>query len=682
MTTRPLLAALVLLLATAAGAVETEHYTYARLEDYSAFSFRDLVLQDDGTWHLGPHWEEKLADEAPVFSGMADDGERLLVAASGGPNKLILFEKASGRHRLLRASEDRFFSAVAAVGPGRWVAAAGPGGEIWEVTEAGVTPLLDTGEAFVWSLLVKGGVLWIGTGGDGWIYRHDLARGVTDRFADLPDQNVLSLAVDAEGRLLAGTSGKGLLYRLPEEGRHVLLADFDAEEIQGILPALDGTLTLAVARGGECTENCGAVYRLDAEGRLEKMLSSDSGYLGDLVRAPSGVWVATGDPAELDLLTDLYRGEVLGADPPVFYSDLHWDGEALWLLQSKPARLLRIAGRAREGTLTSEVLDLTSRAHAGAVRVEGDIPQGCAVTVEARAGQGAEPGPGWTEWAPCRREDGAFRMDLPAARYFQWRATLSGRGDATPRLGRFTASFLPLNRSPLLGNLSVLRPAEGPFDEGIDLMGRPVTQVLERGVRVQYQDKNGPLPADETAARHLAGLRQVSWDWVDPDGDQLQARIELRREGEDAWQVLAEGWQASRWTWDTRGLPDGRYRLRVTVDDALVNVPGEIRRMAAVSEPLRLDSSAPAFDLDVDREKDGRLRLRGKVRDAGGGIVARLEHRADGEQWLPLAGADGLMDRPELALDLRLAASTGGVLELRACDEFGNWSYFRREIAP
>ena len=56
-----------------------------------------------------------------------------------------------------------------------------------------------------------------------------------------------------------------------------------------------------------------------------------------------------GGRRELDLLTDLYRGEVLGADPPVFFSDLHWDGEACRLVDSPVHdRITDIHGRARD----------------------------------------------------------------------------------------------------------------------------------------------------------------------------------------------------------------------------------------------------------------------------------------------------------------------------------------------
>ncbi len=685
MTRSGLCLAFLLTMAGNAGAVQTETYRYARMEDYQDSSFRELILSDDGSWRLGLRWEEMLADELAFFSEMADDGESLLLAGGGSPGKLILFDKKRGRHELVFSAEELLFSCVEALGPGDWVAGSGPGGDLYRVDGDGTTTLyLETGEDFIWDLQHQGDQLWIATGSGGKLLRHDLSKGETELVATLPDQSVFSLALDEQGNLLAGSSGEGLLYRVGDQGELELLADFDAEEVQKILPLPGGDLMLALARTDEdCETGCAAIYRLDVEGRVEKLLSSDSAFIGDLLPAtPDGVWVASGNPAELDRLTAPYRGEIHGIEADRFYSDLHHDGDAMWLLQSKPARLLKLSGAAEQGLLSSEVLDLGNRCRAGALRLESELPRGCRLEVEARSGHGAEPGPGWSEWLSCKAEaDGqVHRMDLPTARFFQWRVRFIGKGNNSPRLHRVTASFLPLNRSPLLGNLSLLRPEDGPFEESLDLGGRPFTQVLERGVRVQYQQKNGARLATDPDPAPLRGLRQVQWDWLDPDGDRLRARLEFLRDGESEWQLLAEDWEQNFYTWDSRGLPDGAYRLRVNADDGLDNSRGRERYSELVSERLLLDSSPPRLDLEL-LEKEGHLHLRGAVHDEGGGIVAALEWRRGEEPWQALTAADGLMDRVSLEIEIDLGPAAGShLVELRARDEFGNWGYLRREL--
>ncbi|MCB9513830.1 MAG: hypothetical protein R3C71_02145 [Candidatus Krumholzibacteriia bacterium] len=684
-----LLAATLVTLAassTPVRAVETQYYRYARMEDYQDASFRELILADDGSWRLGPRFEELLADEVAYFSELGDDGRSLLLAGGGSPGKLILFDKGKQRHAPVLTADDLLFSCVETLGTGDWAVGSGPGGVVFRVKDGEAKPFVETGEDFVWDLLRQGDTLYIATGSRGTILRHDLKRGTTETFATLPDQSAFCLAMDDQGRLLAGSSGEGLLYRFDRDGNMTQLADFDAEEVQAILPEPGGGVVVAVAQSeADCKENCSAVYRLEAGGVLEKLLGSDSAFIGDLLPAPGGaIWVASGKPGELDRLTGPYHGEVYASEPERYYSDLALDsgGEDLWLLQSKPARLLKISGRAERGTLTSEVLDLNNRSLGGALRLEGDLPRGCGFAVEARCGHNAEPGDpgaGWTDWTACPADGDSYRMALPAARYFQWRVVFEGAGDRSPRLYRVTASFLPLNRSPLLGNLTVLRPTDGPFAESMELGGRPFTQVMERGVRVQYQQKAGPELAMDPDVPSLRGLRELHWDWLDPDGDRLRATLELQREGEDDWQLLARDYENSTYTWDTRGLPDGRYRLRVTADDGLDNDAARAKTSTLVSERVQLDAQPPSCALRVERAKDG-LRLRGTVADAGG-LLTRLEYRLDDGPWLRVTGPDGLMDRSRLDLDVDLGDTAGASrLELRAGDEFGNWGYFRSSL--
>jgi len=682
----------LLVLPLRAGFVGTEYFRYARMEDYENASFRELILADDGSWRLGPRWEDLFGAEIDFFSELAAAGDQFLIAGGGNPGTLILFDRRTERGREIHSAPELLFSCVEALADGGWAVGSGPGGVVYRVSPRGeVSELLRTEQEFVWDLLREGKQLYIATGSQGLILRHDLARGETARFASLPDRSAFCLTRDGEGRLLAGSSGAGLLYRFRPDGTGEQLADFDAEDVQALVAGADGTITVAVAQAEEdCKENCAAVYALAPDGRLEKMLGADSAFIGDLLPAAGGgIWVAAGDPGELDRLVAPYHGEVLAVEPERYYSDLALDadGETLWLLQSKPARLTRIGGRAEQGTLTSEILDLNNRSLAGALRLEAELPRGCGLAVEGRAGHGSEPGEGWTDWTPARPDTEApgesvgvsHRLALPAARYFQWRVHFTGADGRSPRLYRVTASFLPLNRSPLIGNLALLRPEAGPFEDAIDLGGRPVTQVLERGVRVQYQQKGEPEPSADPDFAGLRGLRELHWDWLDPDADRLRARIELQREGEPAWQTLVEDWTSNTWTWDTRGFADGQYRLRLTVDDGLDNAAGFARASEALSERVLLDSAPPTCALRLERQ-GGRLRLAGRVEDATS-LLTRVELRLGEEPWRSLAPADGLMDRQALALDLDLGpAGAATRLELRASDEYGNWGYYRRGL--
>ncbi len=680
-----LLALLLLaLLIGGAAAVETKHYRYARLEDYQKCSFRGLIMADDGSWRVGERWEEVLSDSTAFFTKMAGDGRSLLIGAGGSVNRLLLHE-GKGKAKEIAAESELMFSSLVALERGVWAVGTGPAGQLFRIDNKGERTLLfETDQEFIWDLLKVDDALWIATGGGGRVYRYDLAKAEGELVATLPDVNVFSLAADTAGDgVLAGTSGEGLLFRVGRDGDLELLADFAAEEVQRIHVGTGGDIFIGVARGAEdCEDNCSAIHRLSQDGLLERMLSSDSAFVGDLMSAKQGgLLVATGDAGELDRLTDPYRGEILALEEGAYFSDLHAQDDKLWLLQAKPAKLFRIDRAAEAGTLNSEVIDLGSRGRGGLVRVEGQFSRGDALLVEARAGQSPEPGPGWSKWTKCEREGGVHAMDLPVARFFQWRVTLRRKGDRNPIVDRVSVSIMPLNRTPIIGNLTLLRPTDRLFDDAIDLSGKPVTQLLERGVRVQYQQRHSSQIADEEMSSRFRGLRQLQWDWLDPDLDNITARIEMREQAEEEWQLLESEWDSPIYTWDGRGLPDGRYRLRVTVSDEPDNRPGTARSMSAISEPALLDGSAPEFAIELKRGRDGSLRVKGTVSDHGGSVVTNIERRSPNGDWIAVSPIGDFLGREALKFDLMLSKEESeSLLELRAADEFGNWGYFRRNV--
>ena len=61
--------------------------------------------------------------------------------------------------------------------------------------------------------------------------------------------HVTSLALDPQGRLLAGTEPNGILYRISAKDKAFVLYDASLPEIRAIVPAPDGTI-YAAALGG------------------------------------------------------------------------------------------------------------------------------------------------------------------------------------------------------------------------------------------------------------------------------------------------------------------------------------------------------------------------------------------------------------------------------------------------
>src|ERR1035438_24939 len=89
---------------------------------------------------------------------------------------------------------------------------------------------------------------YVGTGDEGKIFRVDAA-GKGELYYDTGQSHITGLAVDAQGRLLAGTEPNGILYRISAKDKAFVLYDSGLPEIRAIVPMPDGTV-YAAALGG------------------------------------------------------------------------------------------------------------------------------------------------------------------------------------------------------------------------------------------------------------------------------------------------------------------------------------------------------------------------------------------------------------------------------------------------
>lgn len=103
-------------------------------------------------------------------------------------------------------------------------------------------------------------------------------------------------------------------------------------------------------------------------------------------------------------------------------------------------------GYAPAGTYSSPVLDTRGQSAWGSLRWDVTPATNTAIAFEARAGNTLLPDATWSAWLPISAS-GAGLDDLPRARFFQWRATFSGPGPATPRLNSVTLTWESLIRA-------------------------------------------------------------------------------------------------------------------------------------------------------------------------------------------------------------------------------------------
>ena len=170
------------------------------------------------------------------------------------------------------------------------------------------TELLHEASApFLWSLARAGGALWIGSGNDGRVLRVADDGAVSTAFA-AEEQNVHAIAPDNAGRLLAGTSPDGALFRIGPEAPEVI---FDPEDryIWAIATSESGEVFVA-------TGDQGRIYRIPAEGEAQLFYDAEASHVLALAFDAAGnVLAGTGTPGQVIRIEQDGRGFVVFDSP-------------------------------------------------------------------------------------------------------------------------------------------------------------------------------------------------------------------------------------------------------------------------------------------------------------------------------------------------------------------------------
>ncbi|HKQ62137.1 MAG TPA: hypothetical protein VJS92_12680, partial [Candidatus Polarisedimenticolaceae bacterium] len=197
-----------------------------------------------------------------------------------------------------------------------------------------------------------------------------------------------------------------------------------------------------------------------------------------------------------------------------------------------------------------------------------------------------------------------------------------------------------------------------------DPLARRTSAALARGA-------GGASPIRKA---YEAGARTFDWSAEDPDGDRLRYGLELQREGSEAWWPLASDVEDEFLSWDARAVPDGIYRVRLTVEDGRDNPAEQRRSDRRVSEAFAVDNTRPEVaELRLERRAEA-FELRFVARDPGGSVAA-IDVAIDDEDWRPLDPDDGVADGAEERCTLRIErdpAQPPRAARVRVTDGSGN----------
>ncbi len=423
------------------------------------------------------------------------------------------------------------------------------------------------------------------------------------------------------------------------------------------------------AAGARTSEQGNAIYRIQPDGFVREVFRESVMVLG-IIRQNGKLLVSTGNEGQL-YRVDPADGEttvLAHLKPQQIPAMLAVDDQRVMLGTANAGRLLQLApGYAESGAFTSPVLDAAQISRWGNLVVVVQSEAGTGAMVQTRSGNVGDPEAGsWSDWSQqvgvrggAAGEPGYLKVQSPFARFVQFRVTLTGQADQTPTLQRVSLKYLVPNMRPRIGSLTAKYPE------------------ADDNQRTSAQASQGPSP------KHVLN---VAWEAADPNEDALSYQLQMQRLGDEPgpFVTVADEIEGDSYEWDTRGVPDGRYLLRLTASDELDNVAGQDKQARRRSATVVVDNSPPdvgevevAFDADA-----GHVTVAARATDALSPIM-ELRYRVDGgETWQLVLPEDLIYDSTGEAFSFNIDSLSLGrhVVALRVTDALGNSRYVSRTV--
>ncbi|MCC5829739.1 MAG: hypothetical protein JJU36_09875 [Phycisphaeraceae bacterium] len=414
-----------------------------------------------------------------------------------------------------------------------------------------------------------------------------------------------------------------------------------------------------------------AIYRISPEGFVTEMFR-DSVMILNMMPHDGHLIVATGndgrlfrinrDEEEYTTLISLTSQQIQSVAQGTR------DGKPILLLgASNPARLVELdQNPAERGQFTSQVLDASQISLWGVLQLGGRIPEGTVIEVRARSGNVSDPALGtWADWTrpialapnpdadPLAPREVRFPGDeLPPARYFQYRLDLTSNDRISPAVQSVTMNYIVPNMRPKVASIKAEYPA--PQRPG--------------------QQRPGQAPASPTEPTQTL---RVQWQASDPNGDRLVYTLQHQVSGSTRWLTLAENITDTNFNWDTRRVPDGRYRLRITASDSPDNPPGMELTASRISEVVVVDNTPPTIERPEVRITPPSVTMRVRVSDELSGPKAFHYSLNDSDTWIPALPEDLIFDSTTETVIVTIPDLSPGphVVTLRAADGQGNTTF-------
>ncbi len=682
---------------------------------------RGVSISDTGVLMLAPNLTEVFNTEQAFVWSSAVDNQGNVYIGTGHDGKIYRVS-SEGRGSLFYDAAELDVTALAVARDGSLYAGTSPDGKVYRIPSNGNAEVFfDPTDKYIWSLAVLGdGALAVGTGDSGKLYRVRSAgaKPESSLLIATNQTHVISLAVTAQGDLIAGTDPGGLVLRISPDGKAFALFDAQLREIHALVPAADGSIyalalsdaasvgrqqsvpapatqpsdgsgapstsvtTTAIDESGAPVQMQGqparsrtdvssarsAVFRILPDGGADVVWSSPSVTAFAIAPAlqPGSVLIGTAEKGRIYSVTNDGRDTLLLQSSEGQISSFVMQGGQIYAASSNQGKLFRFGKQlVTEGSYESPVRDAKLTATWGRIWWRGSGN----VELQTRTGNGERPDATWSDWSTSLRDPEGNQIPSPRARFIQWRATLRTAGAAgQTSIEDVSLAYLPRNVAPEVLSISAL-----PIGVGL----QQIAQIqVDPNLESSGLDPSLFGAVAQVAPRRLfqRGARSFQWQAEDRNGDTLEYAIYYRALNESTFRLLKDKLRDNFYTIDGATLADGRYIVRIVASDAPDNPLGQALSGERLSEPVDIDNTPPVLRAVALPQSTGSATQAGfEVSDATGKIK-KADFSLDGATWTPLFPDDGIADSGLERYSVELPALAPGehTISLRAFDGSGN----------
>ena len=703
---------------------QTHIWSQSDYSDFEKGNLKNLSLRSDGLLTLAPRSHELFDTTSAYLWALAQDSKGNLYAGGGAGAKLFRIGP-DGRGKMLADLDALEVHSIAIDSKDRVYAATSPDGKVYRITGNNKPEVFYNPKAkYIWGMMFDSkGDLYIATGDQGEIHRVT-PDGKGKVFFKTDETHVRSMAFDANGNLIVGTEPGGLVMRVSPAGEGFVLYQMAKREITAVAVARDGSIYAAgvgnkqagaapppsapapapttaivsvsapgtavvpaarpatpppasVTAGGVAGGS--EVWRIEPNGNPRKMWSNTQDVVYAVAFDSSGrLLVGAGNKGSIYRLESPNSYTALLTVPATQVTGFQagHDGR-LYAVTGNLGKVYEIGPEVEpEGSIESDVFDSSMYSLWGRVSFEGRL-NGGHVAIATRSGNLDQPQKNWSEWStPITSAKGA-PSGSPAARFVQWKATLTSDGSGhSPELESVDVAYLPKNVEPRIDQIEITPPNYKFPAPTTTLMSLIQPQQTLNLPPLGRHTTSPPLTLDiggSTPAMQLAkGYIGARWLASDPNGDSMIYTVEIRGVHETEWKPLKDKLTEKYFSWDSTAFPDGEYRVRITASDAPSNPPAEALSAKLESDPFVIDNTPPAITGLTATRNGGKLEIRWHAADALNDI-AKAEYSLDGADWMVVSPVTKLSDSLELDYQLTLDATSGEhTIAVRVGDDYDN----------